>query len=818
MHYVDVILPLPLERYFAYRITTAEADFLKQGMRVAVPFGKSKIYTGIVYRVHEEAPVAYEVKDIELIVDDEPVVTSDQIKFWEWIASYYVCTVGQVMRAALPKSMMLESETLVIKSPQYEVNDDALTDKEFLIMEALEHRASLKVQDVMDILERKTVLPILREMLDKEYIVLQEELYSTYVPKTVKYIRLAPEFQTDDALKNLLDDLNARAVKQRDAIMTLFMLQTGNREVTTKQLQERAQITRSVVKTLIDKQVFIEEEKQIDRVRDTASDTNELLELQPEQERALGEIKHAFAKAESKTTLLHGVTSSGKTEIYVRLIKEQLEQGNQALYLLPEIALTTQLITRLKHYFKHQVLVYHSRYNLNERLEVWQHILEADEPYVVIGARSAVLLPFQNLKLIIVDEEHETSYKQFDPDPRYHARDTAIVLAHMKKTHVLLGSATPSIESYFNASTGKYQLVELHQRYGNVRMPEINMVDLKEKYKRKKMTGHFSDTLVDAMKEAFKAHKQVILFQNKRGYAPIMECNTCGHAPQCPNCDVSLTYHQYKKQLRCHYCGFHNFVPQECVACSSTALDTKGFGTQQIEEEFKELFPDHKIARMDLDTTRGKNSYATLIEKVDTGAIDCLVGTQMLTKGLDFRNVVLVGVMSADSMLNFPDFRAHERCFQLLTQVAGRAGRTDEVGKVLIQSYNPEHVILQQVSTYDYATMYKQQVEERYQFKYPPYQRLIRLTFKHRDYNTTLEAANWFVSAMNQIPHGVEVLGPEFPPVARIRNLYQVHVIIKMSKKHQPQVIKNYVRKVKRSFEATKAYRSVRCNVDVDCY
>ncbi|MGJ8684302.1 MAG: replication restart helicase PriA [Nonlabens sp.] len=814
-HYIDVIIPLPLERLFAYRVTTAEADFLQPGMRVAVPFGKSKIYTGIVHNIHQTAPLNYEVKDIELIIDERPTVTADQLKFWEWIASYYVCSIGQVMRAALPKSLLLESETVVIRNNETDIDESLLDDKQFLIIEALEHRQVLKVQEVMEILDRKTVLPILQKMLEQEWIILQEEVYSTYKAKTVKYIFLNNQYKDEERLKELLDEMT-RAPKQRETVMSLFMLQTGNKLVSSKQLQERSGVSRAVIKALIDKEVFIEEEQAVDRVLDEKAKGHKLTVLQPAQQTALDEIRSGFAQ--NKPTLLHGVTSSGKTEIYVRLILEQLELGNQVLYLLPEIALTTQLITRLKHYFKHQVLVYHSKYNLNERLEVWNHVIEAKEPYVIIGARSACLLPFQNLNLIIVDEEHETSFKQFDPDPRYHARDAAVVLGHMKKAQILLGSATPSLESYYNTTIGKYHLVELKKRYGEVLMPEIQIVDIKDKHKRKKMKGHFSDTLIEEMQRAFKEGNQVILFQNRRGYAPILECNTCGSAPQCPNCDVSLTYHQYKKQLRCHYCGYSTFIPPECPSCTSTALDTKGFGTQQIEEEFKELFPDHKIARMDLDSTRGKNSVQKIIEEMDTGAIHCLVGTQMLTKGLDFRNVSLVGVLSADSMLNFPDFRAHERCFHLLTQVSGRAGRTEQRGKVLIQSYNPEHQILQQVSTYNYTGMFKEQLQERYHFKYPPYQRLIRLTFKQRDYNTTLQAGQWFVNALNQIEHGVEVLGPEFPPVARVRNLYQVHVIVKMGKHHHPNMIKDYIRKVKRSFESIKTFRSVRCNVDVDCY
>jgi len=814
-YFLDVILPLPLERYFSYRINAEEASSIQQGMRVAVPFGKSKLYTGIAVGVRENIEVTYEIKDIEFVIDEEPILHKDQIKFWEWIASYYMCSVGQVMKAALPKSLLLESETIILRNDEALAVEEDLSDAEFLILEALEHRKALKVEDVMGILDRKTVLPILKGLLHKNLVFIQEELYNTYRAKTEKYIQLALEYTGEEALRELLDSLT-RAPKQRQAIMTLFMMRSGNRLVKSKDLEDRSGVSRAVIKSLIDKSILQETEQEVSRMLMDAQAGNDLFALNESQEKALAQIKTSFDNA--KTCLLHGVTSSGKTEIYVRLIQEALAKGKQCLYLLPEIALTTQLISRLQHFFKHQVLVYHSKYSLNERQEVWSHVLEAREPYVIIGARSALLLPYGDLGLVVVDEEHETSFKQYDPAPRYHARDAAIVLGKLKKANVILGSATPSLETYYNTTIGKFDLVELKHRYGNVLMPEINMIDIKEKHRKKRMTHHFSDTLIEHMKDAFTNGDQVILFQNRRGFAPIMECNTCGHAPQCPNCDVSLTVHQHRNQMRCHYCGYHTIIPLECIACSSNDLDTKGFGTEQIEVEFKEIFPDQNIARMDLDTTRGKYSYEKLIDQVESRAVDCLVGTQMLTKGLDFRHVSLVGVLNADAMLNFPDFRAHERCFQLLTQVAGRAGRTEKRGMVLLQSYNPEHRILQQVSSYDYPTMFKEQLEDRYQFKYPPYQRLIRITFKHRDYNQTLQAGQWFVNALNQIEHGVEVLGPEFPPVSRIRNLFHVHVLVKMGKKHHPETIKGFIGKVKRSFESIKQFRAVRCNIDVDCY
>lgn len=783
-------------------------------MRVAVPLGKSRIHTAIVQRTHKDNSAAYEIKDIEFIIDEEPMVTIDQLRLWEWMASYYMCSVGQVMKAAMPRSLMLESETVVMRNTRHEIDMQGLDDREFLIMEALGSRSSIKVQEVMEILDRKTVLPILKKMLASDLIILQEEHYSTYKPKLHKYIYLHPDYNDEVMLKLLLEELS-RATKQRDAVMTLFMMKAGSqKEVSKKELMERSGVSAAIISTLVIKEVFIEVEKTVDRVLQETGNGNELYQLNEIQQQALDAIdKH---HAQQKTVLLYGVTSSGKTEVYVRLIQQQLETGKQSLYLLPEIALTTQLIARLKHFFKDQVLVYHSRYSLNERLEVWNHVLNATKPFVIVGARSAVFLPFNNLGLVVVDEEHETSFKQFDPAPRYHARDTAIVLATLHGAQIVLGSATPSLESYFNAQKGKYALVEMNKRFNDLLMPEINMVDLKDKHHRKKMQGLFSNTLIEGMKEAFASGNQVILFQNRRGFSPIMECTTCGLAPQCPNCDVSLTYHKFKNQLRCHYCGFHTVTPQTCPACSSHALDTKGFGTEQVEQQFKELFPDSNIARMDLDTTRGKNSYEKLIDGMDTGDIDCLVGTQMVTKGLDFRNVSLVGVINADSLLNYPDFRSHERCYQLLSQVAGRAGRTSDRGKVLIQTYNPDHRILQQVSTHDYITMYKEQLQERRQFQYPPYIKMIRITLKHKDYNHTQEAANWFVNALQNIPKGVEVLGPEFPPVSRIRNLYLINIVVKVSKSQSMEAVKNYIRKVSNSFESIKHYRSVRSVIDVD--
>ena len=534
------------------------------------------------------------------------------------------------------------------------------------------------------------------------------------------------------------------------------------------------------------------------------------------QETALLEIKKAFETHE--VTLLHGVTSSGKTEIYVRLIEEVIARGEQVLYMLPEIAITTQLISRLQHYFGESVSVYHSKYSLHERVEVWNNVMESKpKAQLVIGVRSSLFLPFSKLGLIIVDEEHETSFKQYTPSPRYQARDSAIVLGSVHGAKLLLGSATPSLESYYNAELDKFGLVKLHKRFGNVQMPDIELVDIKEKYRKKQMKGHFSDRLIEAMTEALENNEQIILFQNRRGFSPVVECTTCGIAPQCSNCDVSLTYHQYKNELRCHYCGYHVAMLVSCMACGSESLDTKGFGTEQIAHELATLFPDHVTARMDQDTTRGKRAYEKLIERLENQEIDILVGTQMIAKGLDFRNISLVGVLNADNLLNFPDFRAHERSYQLLQQVSGRAGRTKKRGKVIIQTFNPYHQILQQVSTNDYDGMYTQQKEERYQYKYPPFYRTIKITFKHRNFQSMTNASIWFGRAL-ELKLKENVLGPEPPPVSRVRNQYITNILVKIPKSQSISKTKDYINNVKRSFNAIKEFASVKLIIDVDNY
>ncbi|WP_299781473.1 primosomal protein N' [uncultured Formosa sp.] len=816
LHFIDVILPIPVENLFTYVITEAESGFIKPGMRVAVPFGKTKVYTAIVKSIHNNPPVAYEAKQIQQILDEYPIVTETQLKLWDWMANYYLCAVGDVMRAALPNAFILESETLISKNTKVIISDSDLKDDEFLIYEALQHQSSLRIQDIVDIVDKKQVFPIIKRLLEKEAIVVEEEVFEKYKPKLVKYVKLKSEHATQDGLKILMEDLS-RAPKQRDVVMNLFQLSAKTRKpIKVSELTEASGASSSIIKSLIDKSVLDEYFIQTDRVEYNGDAVEASKVLNEDQTEALRQIKTSFET--HQVTLLHGVTSSGKTEVYVKLIEDVIKTGKQVLYLLPEIALTTQLVNRLQNYFGDQVAVFHSKYSAHERVEVWNNVLSnSPKAQIILGARSSIFLPFKSLGLIIIDEEHEQSFKQFDPAPRYHARDTAVVLAHLHQTKTLLGSATPSLESYFNVQQGKYGLVEITKRYNNVLMPDIELVDIKDKQKRKRMKGHFSDRMIEVMAETLEEGHQIILFQNRRGFSPIVECKTCGHSPQCPNCDVSLTFHSYRNQLRCHYCGYHMAMQQKCQACGDTTMDSKGFGTEQIEEEVKALFPNRKVGRMDLDTTRGKHGYEKIITAFEQQEMDILVGTQMLTKGLDFRNVALVGIMNADNLLNFPDFRAHERSYQLLSQVSGRAGRTEKQGKVLIQTYNPFHNILQQVSTNNYAAMYKEQMDERYNFKYPPIYRLIRITLKHKDFNRVNTASAWLGTALRQV-FGDSVLGPVDPPVARIRNQFHKNILLKIPQKQSLGGTKKAIVRINNSFNSVKDFRSVRLIINVDAY
>ncbi|WP_369753703.1 primosomal protein N' [Flavobacterium sp. WC2409] len=816
LFFVEVILPLSLAKTFTYCVSESEYLYVKKGMRVAVPFGKNKIYTALVIDKHQEKPTLYEAKEIHQILDENPIVTEIQIAHWQWIASYYMCAIGDVYRGAMPSALLLESETIISQKATDFVDESLLSDEEYLIYQALQLQSSLKINDIASILNKKNIFPVIQKLIDKGIIVLQEEMLENYKPKLVRYVRLHSKYESNNGLGELLETLK-NANKQKEIVLTYFqLLATEKKPLTVKKLIDTANSTSAIIKTLIDKQIFEDYYLQEDRVSFSGNGKENELRLSEIQHKSLNEIKESLNKKE--VCLLHGVTSSGKTEIYIKLIEEYLLSEKQVLYLLPEIALTTQLVSRLSAHFGNKVAVFHSKYNHNERIEVWNQVLQnSEKAQIVIGARSALFLPFLNLGFIIVDEEHEQTFKQMDPAPRYHARDAAIVLANFHKAKVLLGSATPSIETYFNAKSEKYGLVEITKRYGNVMMPDIELVDLKDKYFRKRMNGHFSDVLIESITNAVSIGEQVILFQNRRGYSPLLECLTCGHVPQCQQCDVSLTYHKHKNQLRCHYCGYSIAKPTHCHSCSSVHLTTKGFGTEQIQQELTILFPDYKIGRMDQDTTRGKFGFEKIIDSFKNREVDILVGTQMLAKGLDFDNVSLVGIMNADNMLYHPDFRAFERSFQMMMQVSGRSGRSGKQGKVIIQTYNPDHNTIQQVTKNDYIGMYNEQLYDRQIYKYPPYFRIIKVTLKHRDFDKLKEGAMWLYQVISQNLN-VPVLGPEEPAINRIRNEYIRTIIIKIPQNSSIVNTKKTIQKMLNSFDAVAQYRAIKVMINVDFY
>lgn len=813
--FVDVIVPLPLANTFTYGVNAYEFQQLELGCRVVVPFGKNKVYTALVVKKHQEQPLLYQAKEIEQVLDVVPVVTKNQLKLWQWISDYYLSSIGQVYTAAMPSNLLLESQSILIYKPENTIDLKSLSDDEFLIYEAFQKQAVLKLSEVEQIIQSKKIFPVIHSMLQKEMLFLQDEMIETYRPKEIKCLHLSDKYQNSEGLKYLLESV-AKSAKQKQVILAYFQHQATSKKqvVTLAAFSEIAQVSEAVIKGLIKKEIFYLESQKQDRV--VFSDAKATLQLSELQEKACHEIENSFKK--QSVCLLHGITGSGKTEVYIKLIKNQLKSEKQILFLVPEIGLTQQLVERLVKYFGNQLAVYHSKYNLNERLEVWHNVLENSEnARIVVGARSSVFLPFSNLGLIIVDEEHDGSYKQKDSSPRYHARDVAIVLGKMHQANVLLGSATPSLESYYNAYQNKFAKVVLNQRYGQSQTPSIELIDLKEKYQRKQMTGHFSHELISEISQSLFKNEQVILFQNRRGFSPVLECNTCGYVPKCSSCDVSLTYYRSKNILKCHYCGYSIANPISCAVCSSPEISTKGFGTEQIELELKTLFPEHSIARLDQDTTKGKNAFEKICSDFATHRTDILVGTQMLAKGLDFKNVTLVGVLNADNILFFPDFRAYEKAFQMLLQVSGRAGRSEKKGKVIIQTFNPNHSIIQQVTTNDYASMFKEQMYERLQFNYPPFYRLIHLELKHVDYQKLHEGSLWLYKAL-QSQLKMPVLGPEEPAVSRVRNQYIRVILVKIPVQLSLKATKNIIQEKLKSFESISAYRAIKVSVNVDFY
>ena len=821
-HYADVILPLPPEGCFTYLIPDELLGKVSPGMRVVVQFGAKKFYSAIVRLVHDNKPENILPKLIESIIDEKPILHESCFQLWEWISTYYHCSLGEVLKAALPSGLKLESETSITLNVEAD-STLPLSPKEILLLGIIREKKSTTVYDLNNTVLKKGTLPVLKELLRKGLICVDEEMKESYKVRTETHVKLGPAIVSEEKLLRTMD-LLVRIPKQRE-MLNLFLQENEDiQDLKLKALPKRALLmksgaTVSVFNALIKKEIFTVYEQATDRLDSVEGSTRSLHELYPAQQEAYDQIELSFTK--HPVTLLHGVTSSGKTEIYIHLIKKALQEGKQVLYLLPEIGLATQMISRLIEVFGKQTGVYHSRFNDAERVEIWNKVLNfqpdsQDQSHqLVVGTRSSIFLPFSSLGLIIVDEEHENSFKQFDPAPRYHARDSAIVLGTMLKIPILLGTATPAVETYYNAKSGRYGLVVLQERFGQVDLPKILTADLKRAYKRKAMRSYLTPELYDEIITALEKKEQVILFQNRRGFSPFIECKNCGWIPKCTNCDVSLTYHKNIRRLVCHYCGYSMQYPSLCGSCKSEDINYKGFGTEKVEEELSVLFPDAVIERLDLDTTRTKKGFQNILQRFDRGDTDILVGTQMITKGLDFEHVSVVGILNADNLLNFPDFRSHERSYQLMAQVSGRAGRRQKQGKVIIQTSDPEHFIIGRVVANDYEGMYNRQIAERKDFKYPPFYRMIRITLRHRDYHELDRIADESAEALRS-RFGNRLLGPEYPAVSRIKLMYLKQMWLKLEREISVTAAKRQMQQMLESVKAREKNKTVQIIVDVD--
>ena len=839
--FAEILLPLPIPGAYTYRIPFELNEKVHVGQRAVVQFGKTKIMSGLIVSLSDNVPDCTNIKYIIDVLDDDPVVNENQLKLWNWISSYYLCYMGEVMQAALPSALKLSSESKVSLSEDFVLDSTALSDNEFLIVEALQIQPQLTITEVSKIIGYKKVMPLIKTMIEKRIIVMQEELQHKYKAKYERYVRLSNAYRDDAAMHELMDSLSKRAYKQLELLMAFLVLGgSADNDVLVPELLKKANASSNIMSAMIDKGIFETYQKRVSRLKEFKALTDvDTIVFTEKQQQAFDEIHNGFE--EEKPVLLHGVTASGKTEIYIKLIQEAINEGKQVLYLLPEIALTEQIINRLKKYFGDRVGVYHSRYDNNERVEIWQQVMnfrrqqttdngqqtasaevqsskfkvQSSKYQIIIGSRSSIFLPFSDLGLIIVDEEHDGSFKQIDPAPRYSARDLAVVMSKMFNARLLLGSATPSFESYYNAKQNKYHLVTITERYGGVEMPEIIVDDMRIETRRKTMQANFGKVLIDTMNKTLEEKNQVILFQNRRGFSLRIECDHCNYIPQCINCDVSLTYHKNQNMLKCHYCGYTTSVPTECPSCKSTDLKMHGFGTERIEDDLKVVFPEANCARLDLDTTRTKNSYQYILEQFQNKETDILVGTQMVTKGLDFDSVKTVGILNADNMLTFPDFRAYERSFQLMEQVSGRAGRKGDKGKVIIQTYQPQHQVIQSVMSHDFVRFYEEQMPVRRQFNYPPYSRLILIRLKDVDNEKLNKAANELARAFRYV-FKENVLGPEYPVVSRVKNLYIKQMIIKINKDLYSNKVKDFIKDTIEKFKHNNDFKSVRIQIDVD--
>ncbi|MBD5195750.1 MAG: primosomal protein N' [Bacteroidales bacterium] len=814
----EIILPLPIYGTFSYLIPPEMETEIQIGSRVMVQFGRKKYYTGIVERIHRETP-PYEVKPLMAILDGSPAVRYPQLRFWNWISEYYLCTVGDVYKAAIPSGLKPESETFVTLNEDYGTPEgEKLTEREAMVMMLLEEKKKLRLSDIDRELKLKNTPAVINRLLVKRLVNIDEKIVEKYRAKKETVIELTIERGDQDALHEFFEKTR-RSVQQEKALICYLdmshWVQPGAevKEVTRKELLEASRISPGILRSMIDKGIFRQKVKQINRYNPTGVKTCDISPLSPVQSEALKAIESKFR--DSQTVLLHGVTGSGKTEIYMHLISEMLKAGRQILYLVPEISLTTQLTDRLRRVLGDRLLVYHSKFSDSERVDIWKKMLNTNEPLVILGARSSVFLPFSSLGLVIVDEEHESSFKQFDPAPRYNARDASIMLAGMHGAKVLLGSATPSIETYYKALTGKYGLVSLNERYSGTELPEVEIVDMKEQRKKKLNSGVLSAPLKSALRKTLGEGHQSILFQNRRGFAPVVVCRECGWTPKCENCDVSLVYHKSSNLLKCHYCGFTRTLPTLCPACGQNSVETFGYGTERIAEEVHHQFPDARVSRMDLDTTRNKESHQELIEEFARHETDILVGTQMVSKGLDFEDVRMAGVINADTLLNFPDFRSNERAFNMLEQVAGRAGRRNHKGTVLIQTTDPENPVLDFVTKHDYRGFYDLEIKEREKYSYPPFTKVINIYLRNKDASAVDRAAVVYATRLRSI-FGNRVLGPEKPFVSRIALWYIQSIMLKVEAGASMKKVKDILRQLYESCAQLPDIKTSNIYYDVD--
>ena len=818
--FADVIVPVPVGDSFTYRVPEALAPGLSVGCRVIVPFGKGRFYTGIVENVHNVQPAGVEAKEILWVPVGGAVVRHPQLRLWRWIADYYMCSVGDVMRAALPAGLKIESETMVEANPDVEADEvaEALGETELRAWQILQSRGKAIPAKLAAEAGAANAAELVNFLIEKGAAIISEKLAERFRPKTET--RVAPAFDATDAeaLREAFAQTH-KSQRQEKLLQTLLAMTDavhgGTDSVLKTDLLERTGLTSAVLDGLVKKGLARTFKQEVSRFANGEAGTGELPELSPAQNEALGKIHAAFTDKE--VTLLHGVTSSGKTEIYIHLIDYILRQGQQVLYLVPEIALTTQLTRRLQHVFGKKVVIYHSRFSDNERAEIWRRLLCGNDPCVIIGARSSIFLPFSRLGLVVVDEEHESSFKQFDPAPRYNGRDCAIVLAKMHGAKALLGSATPSVETYYKTSSGKYGLVSLTERFAGMKLPEVEVVDMQKARAMRKASGPFADTTVAALRQTVRSGRQAILFHNRRGFAPIARCRQCAYIPKCQYCDVSLTYHKQIDRLVCHYCGATYPLPDKCPDCHEPAVEVLGYGTERVEDRLAQVMPDARVLRMDLDTTRNKNDYSRIIDAFSAHKADILVGTQMVTKGLDFDGVSAVVVLDADTVINYPDFRAAERAFNMLEQVAGRAGRKDIPGRVLVQTRDASNNVIRQVVAHDYEAFYNAELESRRKYCYPPFARIIYIYIKHRDARILADLAERYAQAL-RVQLGQRVFGPQEPGVAKVQNLFIRRIMLKVEPRASMSQLRQILYNVRvaqcRDSEMRRAY----IYYDVDPY